>query len=387
MLAAPAFLSIALVFSLPAAGLAQSPSESASKDEKVEAWLAGKPQSGDDSLESVSCLGAEAIPSLARALGMERLNQQKVRIIDAFRVLLSYDGTESSGSGSLAREHAVPALRRVLYDKSGWVRAKSLNTLRYMGPWARDAVPDLISIVQNKHDPDEANFSTRDFAALALGAIHEQDQTPAVLVDALRDDDLKLRRAAVSALATMSFRAKSVAQQIAEAIPANDAEFAERARGALEEIGRPPPPLVGDPIPDFELPFLGGASRVRLPQYRGRVVALDFWSITCPPCQLAMAKLNKLAADHAEWADRVALIGVSVDDEKTAAKNHALKAGWTSLELLWDADRSVHRHFRASLPELILVDPAGVIKWRGHPNDISLEKEITALLSRSPSKR
>ena len=350
------------------------------KGKTVEQWIVSSSGDGKDFYRLVEAMGSAAIPDLAAVVESDRPNAERVRAIDALGVLLRYDGTRRLKG--VATERALPALRRALKDESGWVRAKSMNTLRHMGPWAEDAAPDLIAIVKNKEDPDQARFSTRTFAVLALGAIGEREQTVPVLIDALEEPDPKLRRIAVSALREMSYRARAAVPKIEAAIAVNDEEFRQAAEEALEEIRRPAPPLVGDPVPDLELAALAKEERIRLAEeYRGRVVALDFWSITCPPCQPAMAKLEALAAKRADWRGQVAFVGISVQDEPAAAAKHALKAGWKSVELLSDADGKVHRHFRASLPELVLVDAAGKIIWRGHPTEIALEKEIETLLA------
>ena len=39
----------------------------------------------------------------------------------------------------------------------------------------------------------------------------------------------------------------------------------------------------GKKAPDFDLRTLQG-DRIRLSDLRGRVVLIDFWSVTCPPC-------------------------------------------------------------------------------------------------------
>jgi hypothetical protein len=76
-------------------------------------------------------------------------------------------------------------------------------------------------------------------------------------------------------------------------------------------------------------------------------------------------------------------VGISEDETAEAARAHAAKRGWSSVELLFDAGQKAHQTFRASLPEVILADGLGKIVWRGHPTEIALEEEIGKLLQGS----
>src|SRR5690242_15539160 len=67
--------------------------------------------------------------------------------------------------------------------------------------------------------------------------------------------------------------------------------------------------------PDFELPAIGprGETKLRLSDYRGKVVVLNFWTKNCRPCLEEMPSLAQLAASLAKDPD-VAVITVSTDD-------------------------------------------------------------------------
>ena len=68
-----------------------------------------------------------------------------------------------------------------------------------------------------------------------------------------------------------------------------------------------PMKLVGDvqgvPAPDFTLPSLDGR-KVKLSDYRGKAVLLNFWATWCPPCKVEMpwfADLQKQYGRTAWW--------------------------------------------------------------------------------------
>jgi peroxiredoxin len=70
--------------------------------------------------------------------------------------------------------------------------------------------------------------------------------------------------------------------------------------------------------PDFELKTGDGKS-VRLSDYAGKVVLIDFWATWCAPCRGSMPWLNEL---HAKYeSEGFAVLGISMDAD-----------GWTAVK-------------------------------------------------------
>jgi peroxiredoxin len=76
--------------------------------------------------------------------------------------------------------------------------------------------------------------------------------------------------------------------------------------------------LVGDVrgihAPDFELSTLDG-KRVRLSDYRGKAVLLNFWATWCSPCKVEMPWFVDLQKRYAN--DGLVILGVAMDDSDT----------------------------------------------------------------------
>ena len=67
------------------------------------------------------------------------------------------------------------------------------------------------------------------------------------------------------------------------------------------------------PVYDFALKDLDG-NTVKLSNFKGKVILLDFWATWCKPCQAAMPFLVSL---HKKYGDKgFVLIGVNVDRRK-----------------------------------------------------------------------
>ena len=65
--------------------------------------------------------------------------------------------------------------------------------------------------------------------------------------------------------------------------------------------------------PQFELRDLNGR-RVRLSDYRGKVVLINFWATWCPPCRAEMPDLIRLQREHGK--DGLQIIGVTYPPEQ-----------------------------------------------------------------------
>lgn len=65
--------------------------------------------------------------------------------------------------------------------------------------------------------------------------------------------------------------------------------------------------------PDFTLKTSDGKT-IKLSDYKGKVVIIDFWATWCPPCRKGIPDLISI---QKEYKKDVVIIGISLDGEKT----------------------------------------------------------------------
>jgi len=113
------------------------------------------------------------------------------------------------------------------------------------------------------------------------------------------------------------------------------------------------------PAHDFSLSALAGGT-VRLSDFRGQVILLNFWATWCPPCQAEMPSLEKL---HRRYAARgFTVLAVSVDDGGSADVERFAAARGLSFPILLEGKAATSRQYGVrGLPTTFLIDRRGHI--------------------------
>lgn len=86
-------------------------------------------------------------------------------------------------------------------------------------------------------------------------------------------------------------------------------------------------PIAGG-LPATTLPCLGPGPDVNLAGLRGTPVVLNVWASWCPPCRQEMPYLTDMAAAA---GDRLVVLGVDVQDTRTAGAAYAAEVGLMSV--------------------------------------------------------
>jgi len=118
------------------------------------------------------------------------------------------------------------------------------------------------------------------------------------------------------------------------------------------------------PAPAFALPDLSGTP-VKLADFGGRTVVLDFWATWCPPCIYQIPVLNQLQAAHADAGD-LTVIGVSVDIDGAEVVGPFVEEHGVEYTIVL-GDEDLAREFGAQgFPAMAVVSPDGTIDSMHH---------------------
>jgi peroxiredoxin len=132
--------------------------------------------------------------------------------------------------------------------------------------------------------------------------------------------------------------------------------------------------------PDFTLKSLEGRN-LRLDEYKGQVVLINFWASWCGPCRQELPLLDRINARYHDAG--FAVLGVNVEGQMGPASDMAKKTG-VSFPVLVDENQRVSELYDLeAMPTSVVVDRDGVVKYvhRGYkPGDEAKYLEVVKKL-------
>ena len=155
----------------------------------------------------------------------------------------------------------------------------------------------------------------------------------------------------------------------------------EPAVSASSATGLTEAAIAGYLAPQFALNNTCG-EEVKLTDFRGRPVVVNFWATWCPPCR---AEIPHFQDASVKYNGQVVVLGVDQGEPLSVVGDFGAALGVT-YPLLLDTDNSVSRQYGVvALPKTVFVDADGVVRevFTGIINRAVLEDRIEKLISDS----
>ncbi len=135
---------------------------------------------------------------------------------------------------------------------------------------------------------------------------------------------------------------------------------------------------------EFELQDMDD-EKVKLTDYRGKVVLLNFWATWCPPCIREMPSMERLQQKVDAEGFKVIAVNQMEDADEVFAFTGQLEIDPT-FEILFDKNSKVSQDYAVrGLPTTYLIDKEGKIRYRAvggrefdHAEVIKIIKQLIA---------
>ena len=101
-----------------------------------------------------------------------------------------------------------------------------------------------------------------------------------------------------------------------------------------------------------------------VPQLQGKFIVIDFWATWCGPCRVSIPHMNALAAKYAE---KIIVIGLSKETE-TAVRAFKGIEYYSAIDTRGRLQATVGVR---GIPNVMIIDPRGIVCWQGHPTNLS----------------
>ena len=140
----------------------------------------------------------------------------------------------------------------------------------------------------------------------------------------------------------------------------------------------------GTPAPVFKIPVVNSrdnADIFNLKDQKGKVVILDFWSTTCPPCLAQIGVLKKLKQDYAN--KDLEIVGLAVGGESLLRVKQFAAQRQINYPVGPDSRGVAATAYKvSSLPTLFIVDKTGKIvdSHVGYQTEASLVSVLKKIL-------
>lgn len=136
----------------------------------------------------------------------------------------------------------------------------------------------------------------------------------------------------------------------------------------------------GAEAPDFELTTLDGKT-VKLSDYRGKKVILNFWATWCPPCKAEMPHMQNFYEENKDQNVEILAVNLTNMDKGRDAIDAFVKEYGLTFPIPLDEEGDAGTTYQAfTIPTSYILDEKGVItKKIVGPMDENMMKDLTGL--------
>ncbi|MBS4190861.1 redoxin family protein [Bacillus sp. FJAT-49705] len=137
----------------------------------------------------------------------------------------------------------------------------------------------------------------------------------------------------------------------------------------------------GNKAPDFELLDLEG-NTVKLSDYKGKTILLNFWATWCPPCMAEMPYMEKLYNKYKNEGFEILAVNVTTSEKKRTNVDEFVKNNALTFTIpLDEKGTATHDYDIRVYPTSFFIDSDGVIRKKvlGAVNEEVMEHEIKRL--------
>lgn len=146
--------------------------------------------------------------------------------------------------------------------------------------------------------------------------------------------------------------------------------------------------MMDNPMEDFETIDLNG-NRIRLSDYKGKIIILNFWATWCPPCKEEMPMMQEIYDKYKD--EDVVLLTVNSTSVELRGENNSDKAetqvrkfineiGYTFPVLLDKEDKAWEIYQQRGIPANYIIDKNGIIRY-GFAGAFQSKEQMETLLN------
>lgn len=136
----------------------------------------------------------------------------------------------------------------------------------------------------------------------------------------------------------------------------------------------------GAEAPDFELKTLGGET-VKLSDYRGKRVILNFWATWCPPCKAEMPHMQNFYEQYNDQGVEILAVNLTSMDKGVEEVQKFVDEYGLTFTIPLDENGDVGTTYQAyTIPTSYILDENGVITKKViGPMDEKMMKDLTGV--------